>query len=143
MDGTNRRYYNTSHGRWEFQIGEKKIRDAKLIYQVGPEHIGKSWPLVTTPIGSFKLENSVYKSAWTDRRKLGWVVYRGEGYPRIKTRIKEAEWTIKTAKKLRRIPCVPEEIIGHFLDINLIEELEGEIDDWHYNEQDHQQDDKR
>jgi len=95
MDGTNRRYYNTSHGRWEFQIGEKKIRDAKLIYQVGPEHIGKSWPLVTTPIGSFKLENSVYKSA------------------------------IKTAKKLRRIPCVPEEIIGHFLDINLIEELEG------------------
>tara|TARA_R100000656_G_scaffold124987_1_gene104822 strand:- start:1809 stop:2201 length:393 start_codon:yes stop_codon:yes gene_type:complete len=124
MDGTDRRYYNTSHGRWEFQIGSKKVRDAKLIYQVGPEHMGNSWPLVTTPIGSFKLENTLYKSFWNDKRRLGWVVYRGEGYPRIKTRIKEAEWIIKTIKELRRISCVPEEIIGHFLDTNLIKETE-------------------
>lgn len=103
--------YNTSHGKWILHTGHDNQKPCRLIYRIGPEHSGKSWPLVVTPMGCFK---------YCDRRKndhgeMSWVLYQGPGRP-YGSEKRLHKWKAQKTAELIDIHTIPVHVIHHFFD---------------------------
>ena len=103
--------YNTNMGKWILHTGRDNRKPCRLIYSIGPEHVGRSWPLVTTPIGSYKYAERRNKH----KEELSWVIYEGKGRPYGSEKSLQ-KWKAQRSEELTEETGVPVHVIHYFFD---------------------------